>query len=344
MVLKQNVGIDVSMDEFEANLSVLDKDFEKRCLGKKKFPNSPNGFVKLVEWVDKKKDCTVEEGFTIEFTGVYHESLAFYLKEKGKKVHMVIPSKSKKYCESLSVVSKTDKLDAQSLAWLGLERKLKEWEPISGIFLQMRNLTREREEILKERTIISNRVHAANKKAIKPTTSIKRAEARIEMLTAQLEEIEQELVNLIESDQEVSRKLNIILTIKGVGFTSATTVIAETNGFASILNQKQLTSYAGYDVKLKESGKYKGRSKISKQGNAHIRRIMHFPAQSAITYNKPLSCFYGRVNAKKHKPMIAGVGVQRKLLCMIYSIWKSEIPFDPNYEINRRHEEIRKVG
>lgn len=90
------------------------------------------------------------------------------------------------------------------------------------------------------------------------------------MLNAQLKEIEQELVDLIENDEEVKRKLNIVLTIKGDGFICATTVIAETNGFAAILNQKQLTSYAGYDVKLRESGKYSGRSKISKQGNAHI--------------------------------------------------------------------------
>lgn len=71
---------------------------------------------------------------------------------------------------------------------------------------------------------------------------------------------------------------------------------------------------------------------------------MHFPAQTAITYNKPLSMFYERVNAKKNKAMIAGVGVQRKLLCMIYSIWKSEKAYDPYYEINRRHSQIMNVG
>jgi transposase len=332
------------MDEFEANLSILNDEFEKVCLGKKKFSNDNKSFEKLVNWIDKKKDHSVEESYTLEFTGVYHENLAFFLKEKGKRVQMVIPSKSKKYCESLSIVSKTDKLDAQSLSWLGLERKLKEWEPISGIFIPMRSLTREREELLKEKTIISNRLHAANKKAIMPASTIKRCEERLEILIAQLEEIEKELADLIKSDEEVNRKLNIILTIKGVGLICATTVIAETNGFAAILNQKQLTSYAGYDVKLRESGKYKGRSKISKQGNAHIRRIMHFPAQSAITYNKPLAAFYKRVNEKKHKAMIAGVGVQRKLLCMIYSIWKSEKAYDPNYEINRQHTELIKVG
>lgn len=344
MILKQNIGVDVSMDEFEVNLSVLNNEFDKTCLGKKKFANNMDGFENLINWVEKKKESSIDESYTLEFTGVYHENLAFFLNERGKVVHMVIPSKSKKYCESLSVASKTDKLDAQALSWLGLERKLKEWEPVSGVFLSMRSLTREREEILKEKTIISNRLHAANKKALNPVTTLKRYEARLEMLIAQLEEIEQELKGLIEADEELKRKMNIVLTIKGVGFICATTVIAETNGFAAILNQKQLTSYAGLDVKLKESGKYKGQSKISKQGNAHIRRILHFPALSAIVYNKQLSTFYDRVNAKKHKAMIASVGVQRKLLCQMYAIWKSERVYDPNYELNKYHYRLENVG
>jgi len=344
MVLKQNIGIDVSMDEFEANLSILNNEFEKICLGKKKFANNIEGFENLINWVELKKEPCINESYTLEFTGIYHENLAYFLKDKGKVVHMVIPSKSKKYCESLSIASKTDKLDAQALSWLGLERKLKEWEPISGVFLSMRSLTREREEILKEETIISNRLHASNKKASKHIPTIKRYEARIEMLNAQLKEIEHELKELIEGDKELKRKLNIVLTIKGVGFICATTVIAETSGFAAILNQKQLTSYAGLDVKLKESGRYVGKSKISKQGNAHIRRILYFPALSAINYNKQLSTFYNRVNAKKHKAMIAGVGVQRKLLCQMYAIWKSEKVYDPNYEINKYHYMMKNVG
>jgi len=117
-----------------------------------------------------------------------------------------------------------------------------------------------------------------------------------------------------------------------------------TNGFEAIYNQKQLTSYAGLDVKIKESGKYIGKSKISKQGNAHIRRVLHFPAQTAIIHNKPMSVFYKRVNDKKKKPMIAGVGVQRKLLCLIYTLWKNDTTFDPFYEINKYTKIMKKVG
>ena len=50
---------------------------------------------------------------------------------------------------------------------------------------------------------------------------------------------------------------------------SIITVIAETKGFAEISSIKQLSSYAGYDVQLRASGKWEGKSRISKKGNSN---------------------------------------------------------------------------
>ena len=336
MILKQTVGIDLSMDKFDANLSVINSDFEKKCLSSRQFSNNQDGFKQLLKWSERYKDASIEESYTLEFTGVYYEQLAYYLREQGKVVNMVIPSKSKKYCESLTIASKTDKLDAQALAWMGLERNLRPWEPITPEFLSLRDLTREREELLKEKTAIMNRAHAVSHKALRADATLTRYKARLDLVISQIEEIETDIRMLIRQNPILKKKFENIITIPGVALITAATVIAETNGFAAITNQKQLTSYAGLDVQMKESGKYKGKSKISKQGNAHIRRVLHFPAQCAIIHNKPLSKFFERVNAKKIKPMIASIGVQRKLLCLIYAIWKSDRVFDPNFEINKQ--------
>ncbi len=335
MVLKQNVGIDVSMESFNANISTLNNQFKKQCLGTKKFSNDYQGFKELMQWTNKHKDTEAELSYTLEFTGVYYEQLAYFLRANKGVVYMVIPSKAKKYCESLSYASKTDKLDAQSLSWMGLERELRQWEPLSELFLNIRTLTREREELMKERTVTKNRLHATEKQAVGHVNSVRRYKARISMLNSQIEEIETEIKTLLKEDKTVYKKFKNIITIPGVAMITAATIIGETNGFAAILNQKQLTSYAGYDVKFNESGKFKGKTKISKQGNAHIRRVLHFPAQTAIMHNKPLSRFYERVNQQKEKPMIAGVAVQRKLLCLIYNLWKTNQVFDPNYEANK---------
>ncbi|MBI9068806.1 MAG: transposase [Salinivirgaceae bacterium] len=344
MVLKQNVGIDVSMDTFDVNLTLMDENFDKQCKGRKKFNNNEEGFVKLLDWIDKHMCNDIEISYTMEFTGVYYERLAYWLKSSKQIVFVVIPSKAKWYCASLSKSSKTDKLDAQALSWMGLERQLKEWNPLSLGFLNLRTLTREREELLKEKTVVKNRLHATCKKAIGQVNTVARYHQRLQIVVEQIAEIEREILALIKEDELLYDKVENITTIPGVALITAATVIAETNGFSAINNQKQLTSYAGLDVKIKESGKYKGNSKISKQGNSHIRRVLHFPAQTAIIHNKPLSVFYKRINEHKIKPMIAGVGVQRKLLCLIYILWKTDNTFDPYYEINKYHKIMKKVG
>lgn len=343
-ILKQSVGIDVSMSDFSVNLSSLDDSFDKHCLGTHEFKNNEKGFEQFLEWVDKTKADGIKETFIMEYTGVYYEHLAYYLLSKSRIINMVIPSKAKKYFESLSYASKTDKLDAQSLCWMGLERKLTQWNPISKLFRQMRFLTREREEIVKERTMVSNRMHADDFKAFSTPETRKRYQARMDLLKEQTDQIEQEIRDLIAADEELDLKITKLQTIPGIGFVTAATVVAETNGFAAITNQKQLTSYAGLDVKMRQSGKFKGKTKISKQGNSHLRRILYFPAYVAATHNKPLAVFYKRIKDRKSKSLIASVAVQRKLLCLMYTLWKKDVAYDPNFEYNKYYYDIKKAG
>lgn len=69
----------------------------------------------------------------------------------------------------------------------------------------------------------------------------------------------------VASDEALNKKVENIITAPSLGFTSVITVIAETNGFALIQNRKQLTSYAGFDVKDNQSGNVEGTSRISKK-------------------------------------------------------------------------------
>jgi hypothetical protein len=65
-------------------------------------------------------------------------------------------------------------------------------------------------------------------------------------------------------------------------------------------NYKQLVSYAGYDVVKKKSGtSVKGKARISKKSNSHIRKALHFPAISAVKYNDPARQLYKRTLEKQ---------------------------------------------
>lgn len=117
---------------------------------------------------------------------------------------------------------------------------------------------------------------------------------------------------------------------------TAAIVLAETNGFELIRNKRQLTSYAGLDVKEKQSGiSVKGKAKISKQGNRYLRKAVHLPALSAKhcgQYRETYARLVGRHGIK----MKALVSVQRKLLELMYILYKNRTTFEPDFEEKKR--------
>ena len=331
-IQKQNVGIDVSSKDFEVCFMVLTGSLKKKIKGTRKFSNKPAGFKAFVRWAENKREEAMSLHFTLEATGVYHENLAYYLQERGEIVHIVLPSRAKKYAVSLEPKSKTDKIDSIMLGQMGLERELEVWKPISPTFRVLKGLTRERSALLKFKTRLSNQKHALKKSAYPNRKSINRLEQLIHKIDKQILAIDKELREVVNQDVEVKIRLRKVLTIPGVGFTTAVTIVAETDGFSLIKNLKQLVSYAGLDVVIKQSGKWKGKPRISKKGNVHIRKALYFPAITAARYPNHFQVFYTRLKEKKQYSMIASVAVQRKMLSLIYTLWKNNTTYVNNYQ------------
>jgi len=330
-ILKQNMGIDLSMDDFKANLVVLNHKHESQSLGHKTFRNSIAGIEEFLSWVEKKADPAVELEFTMEATGVYYENLAYTLFERGRVVHVVLPNLAKKFTDSLGIRSKTDKLDAYALGRLGVERRLSRWQPASKNIRILKVLTRERSKRQKATTNAKNQLHALEHSYEPPESSIDRYKETIEFLEGQVNAIEKEIMDLIRNDSVLDTRIRKITSTPGLGHMTVAIVVAETNGFAAISNIKQLQSYAGYDIQLKESGKWKGHSRISKKGNSYIRHALYFPAYTIIKHSSYHKTFYERLLKEKGKSLIAATAVQRKLLGLIYTLWKKDEYFDPEY-------------
>lgn len=334
--IRQGVGIDISMETFDACIMQLQEDFDTCVLSTKKFKNDQTGFEQFYKWVSKFKTEGMSIGCTMEATGVYYEGLAYFLNSKSETVHVVLPNKSKKFAESLGLRSKTDKIDAEMLARMGVERKLLQWNPCSSTFRSLRFLTRERQSLIQDRTRAKNQLHALQHSNKPQKNTIERLTAKIMFYDEQIEQVEQDIKQLIESDEILSEKVERVLTIPGIRITTLAPIIAETNGFAAIQNIKQLTCYAGYDIRIRESGKWKGHNKISKKGNSYIRAALFFPACTAAVHNKPLKQSYDRIKEKKKIPMVANTAVQRKLLALIYTLWKNDTEFDENYQVKNK--------
>jgi transposase len=331
-ILKQALGIDVAQRELVVSLGRMHEDLSIEIYAYKVFPNTKNGFSTLVSWVQKRVDPNVKVRYVMEATGVYHESLAYYLAQEDCEVSIVLPNKISNYFKTLEVKTITDKTASETIARFGLERKLDLWKRPKPIFKKLRQLTRERDQIVQERTMAKNQLHAEQAEAEPHPSSVNRIQKRITLLNKQEKEIQQEIAKMAKEDLEVSGSIEGIRSITGVGLLTTVTVLAETNGFELIRNKRQLTSYAGFDVKEKQSGtSVRGKARISKRGNRYLRKAMHLPALAAIKHSDRFKATFVRLVSKHGIKMKAAVAVQRKLLEMIYTIYKTKTLYNEDY-------------
>jgi transposase len=183
---------------------------------------------------------------------------------------------------------------------------------------------------------LKNQLHAEKAEAEPSESSIARSKKRIDLLNKQEKEVRAELDQALKGDQKVKDLVKLICTIPGVGVLTAMTVLAETNGFDLIRSKKQLTSYAGLDVREKQSGtSVKGKPRISKRGNKYLRKSMHLPALTAIRHDERYKAVFARLVARHGIKMKAVVAVQRKLLEMIFTVFRKNEAYDKNYFLHQ---------
>ena len=229
--IKQSVGIDCGKEELVCAFGIMKENFDEEILSNTKFKNELTGFKKLLQWCKKISKPETEIVFVIEATGVYHERVSNYLFENGCKISVMLPNKVKAFSKTLSVKTVNDKECAKTIAYLGLEKKLDAWQPPNEVYNQLRQLTRERDQLQVEQTQKKNQLHAECSGAWPNKSSIKRIQQLIKMLAKQIDEIENEIKGVIENSEVLKKKVEKLCSIKGVGLITAAIVIGETNGF-----------------------------------------------------------------------------------------------------------------
>ena len=335
MILKYSVGFDVSSKDIKCCISTINFQQEVNVLSRLTISNSKAGFSQAERWMKqwhKEKDLPLV--LCMEATGVYHEEAALYFYELGLGylVSVIVPNKAKRYLQCLGLKSKNDKIDAQGLSQMGAEQKLNHWTPAVRFYAILRILTRQHQSLQEQIGREVNRLHAARRSALQVKFEIKQTTKLIAFLKMQLKEITVEIKKHWESDSTMSGKLVEVCKIYGISILSGSTVIAETNGFELFENYKQVVSYAGYDVIENQSGKHTGKTKISKKGNSRLRRILHMPALVGVRQSEGKFVeLYKRVLKTSGVKMKGIVAVQKKLLVMIYHIWKRDLSYDANF-------------
>lgn len=347
MNLKYSVGLDIASKKIDICMSVIDFNQRVKVVCSKSFLNTLKGFKDMEAWIVKNhNEKEIQLVICMEATGVYHENCALYFSERKYKTSIILPNKAKHYLISLGLKSKNDKIDAKGLSKMGAEQCLELWEPMGKFFYELRQYTRQYQNLQEQKTVFNNQLHALEHAMFISKKMIAQQKSTIKLFDKQLKELDKLIKNHVDSDETVKEKVGNICKIKGIGLLTVATILAETNGFELFKNYKQLVSYAGFDVVERESGTSTGKTRISKKGNGHIRRALFMPAFVAVKHNeKPAVDLYNRTIEKHGIKMKSYVAVQKKLLVLVYHIWKKNQEYDPNYiqKMNQHQQELKEL-
>ena len=343
--VKYSVGLDVSKDDVKACILLMNDQQQSTVKATRSFGNRAEGFKAFLRWMDQHCKLSLPVSFTMEATGIYYEGLAWHLFQEQKTVAVVLPNKAKRYLQSLGLKSKNDKIDAKGLALMGAQQALRPWQPLSPSLYGLRLLTRQHQSFTEHKTAMLNLVHAYSHSPFVSKAQLKRYKAMVAVYDKQLAAIKAEINALVANDAVLNERVKKITVVKGVSTLTVATVVAETNGFAAIENKRQLCSYAGYDVVENQSGKHVGRTKISKKGNSRIRRILHLAALNAVRYQGGVfKDLFERVYGRSGVKMKGYVAVQRKLLQLIYHLWKNNEAFEDTLPTSSAEKEVAPTG
>lgn len=334
-------GLDIGKDKFHVCFGGLSRSAAFKIKGSRSFANTASGIAAFLGWLDKHLTKHNEGGavpfqLLMETTGVYHEQVCLRAYEAGLPVCVEVARRVKKYLQSIGHESKTDKQDARGICQMACERKFKLWAPCSAHIMDIRSALRHRKSLVNSRVRLKNQLHALDHSAYGHEVIRQSLEDLLQATQTQIAEMENFVEQMYKQDEVLLKRIGpIIASVHGLGLISVLTVVAETNGFAEIRSAKQLASYAGYDIIENQSGNSTRPSRISKRGNARIRQVMYMAAVAMINSKSgPLYKFYDRIRQRNPKVYkIANVAVQRKLLILIYTLYKNETRYDPEYHL-----------
>ncbi|MEQ8361064.1 MAG: IS110 family transposase [Cytophagales bacterium] len=316
MKFKNYYGIDISKDVFD----VMDQDGRHM-----QFANTVKGFKLFLNEIDPQ-GC-----FVMEATGVYHVRLADFLYEQKAFVSVVNPLVIKRFIQMNLRRIKTDKADAEMISKYGQSVALKPYKPAPVYVKESRILTDNIDLLIKNRTMLKNRLHALEHKSDKlRAVLIAPLKKTIRDLTVQITRLESELLKLVQEAE--GDLLSRLQSIPGVGKSTAMFMIVLSEGFKKFESAKQFTCYVGLSPVEKRSGSsVRGKGSISKQGNGKLRNLLFMCSFNACKSNHACKALYERIVAKGKSKKLALIAVANKLIKQAFAIAKSGLVYDPEY-------------
>ena len=313
-------GIDVGAEELVLVILKNGKPFDPQ-----KFSNTPADRARLVKKLVKLPGIVV----CLEATGIYHFDLAIALHDAGVLLMVVNPKASHNFAKVLMKNSKTDAVDAHTLAEYAARMDFVVWTRPSDETLNLRSFARRINALTGQKAAAKNHLHALTSTQETPKAVLRDAKLAITQLEKRINRLTADALILIGKHSELTRILALLIGIKGIGETSAIALMGELLLLPPGLSHREWVKFAGLDPRSFDSGKsVHKKTRISKAGNAHIRSALYMPALSAKQHDPHVKAYFQHLVDNGKKPLQAVCAIMRKLLHAIHGMLKHNKPYD----------------
>jgi len=310
------LGIDVGKVQLHAVL------LQGEQTARKAVDNTSKGHQQLLAWLKNRK--VRELHVCLEATGIYGEILAETLHDFGYIVSVVNPVQIKSFGRSAMVRTKTDRVDALIVAQFCRSQKPAAWTPPPQEIRDFRALLRRRETLQQMITAEKNRLEGVS--SVQVRRSIK---VVLKSLQRELTALEKSIDDHLDSHPDLRGTVERLDEIPGMGPLTAMKIVAETNGFSVCDTARELVAYAGLNPRHYQSGTITRRGRISRIGNAALRKALYYAALSAKNHSSYFRAFVDRLKAAGKRPKVIITAIMRKLLVLAHTLVHNQTRFNP---------------
>lgn len=297
------VGIDVA----KAHVDLYDTVSSRHV----RFENNRRGIRKCISLLVSLKPQLI----VLENTGGYEIDLAIALEEASLPVAVVNPRRVRDYGRAVGRLAKTDQIDAELLAHYAATMKPSRQTVRDPYSRQMKALVARRRQLVKMRTAETNRQEHIHGRAIARSIN-----AVVRTIDRELKKVEQKLAVLTSQMPDLQQKMNILLSVPGIGVTTATMLVTEVPELGQ-LNRRQIAALIGVAPINRDSGNFRGK-RMTGGGRHAVRTRLYMPTVVACNHNPTIKPFYQRLINNGKTKMTALVAAMRKLLSIANTMLK----------------------
>jgi transposase len=256
----------------------------------------------------------------VEATGGYERALVAALRQRSVVVSIVNPRQIRDFARAAGQLAKTDAIDARMIARYGAVMRPAASEALGENQEKLRALRTRRQQVsealVQEKNRLSTPIDRDARRSI---------EEAVEFYRRQLQSLDEQLAQLMQADPAFRQKLDLLVSVPGVGPTTAAALTAELPELGR-LNRRQAARLVGLAPVNRDSGTLRGKRMIG-GGRATIRKGLYMATLVAAKHNPVIHAFYQRLLQQARAKMVALTACMRKLLLILNAIIKTNQPW-----------------